>query len=311
MPSLNKNDEVRTFLKENNYSLQYNDGLLAWLRNYFLVDTFTLNDLLIEYTNLNGYTMFIPGQLFDASEEGFWYDFGDISTLYQDNAATTPVTAFGQSVGYVGDKSGNGYHVTQSNASLRPVYTTDPNGVPCLQFDGTKYLSSATVDWTGETKATFSSGQLTTSNASAGIVYGHNAAFISAGGVELLSPTGANTTNLMGGRSTSGATSYMGLVLNNAAPYKFVVTSYIDYDQSAGNEAVGIWNGEAMTQNGGNTQENTGTFGNGVISVGARPGSFSFPYTGYIYSIIARCGVSTDQERNHINTYINDKTKSY
>jgi len=48
---------------------------------------------------------FSPLSLFAASEPGFWFDPSDLSTLFQDAAGTTPVTAAGQSVGLVLDKS--------------------------------------------------------------------------------------------------------------------------------------------------------------------------------------------------------------
>ncbi len=48
---------------------------------------------------------FSPLSLFTASEPGFWFDPSDLSTLFQDTAGTTPVTAAGQSVGLVLDKS--------------------------------------------------------------------------------------------------------------------------------------------------------------------------------------------------------------
>jgi len=51
------------------------------------------------------YSGFSPLSLFAASEPGFWFDPSDISTLFQDAAGTTPVTAAGQSVGLVLDKS--------------------------------------------------------------------------------------------------------------------------------------------------------------------------------------------------------------
>jgi hypothetical protein len=43
--------------------------------------------------------------LFASSERGVWYDPSDFSTLYQDSAGTTPVTAVGQPVGLMLDKS--------------------------------------------------------------------------------------------------------------------------------------------------------------------------------------------------------------
>ena len=48
---------------------------------------------------------FDPIALFGSGEEGAWYDPSDLSTLYQDAAGTTPVTAAGQPVGLMLDKS--------------------------------------------------------------------------------------------------------------------------------------------------------------------------------------------------------------
>ena len=46
-----------------------------------------------------------PSNLFSASEVGVWYDPSDLTTLFQDSAGTTPVTAAGQTVGLMLDKS--------------------------------------------------------------------------------------------------------------------------------------------------------------------------------------------------------------
>lgn len=45
-----------------------------------------------------------PLKLFNAGEQGFWFDPNDLSTLFQDSAGTTPVTAAGQPVGLMLDK---------------------------------------------------------------------------------------------------------------------------------------------------------------------------------------------------------------
>lgn len=44
-------------------------------------------------------------KLFANNEQGFYYDPNDLSTMYQDAAGTTPVTAVGQPVGLMLDKS--------------------------------------------------------------------------------------------------------------------------------------------------------------------------------------------------------------
>ena len=48
---------------------------------------------------------FSPRSLFAAGEPGAWYDPSDLSTMFQDTAGTTPVTATGQTVGLLLDKS--------------------------------------------------------------------------------------------------------------------------------------------------------------------------------------------------------------
>lgn len=44
-------------------------------------------------------------KLFANGEQGFWYDPSDMGTMFQDAAGTTPVTAVGQPVGLLLDKS--------------------------------------------------------------------------------------------------------------------------------------------------------------------------------------------------------------
>lgn len=65
--------------------------------------------------------------LFTGGAVGIWYDPADITTLFQDAAGTVPVTAAGQPVGLMLDKSGNGVHAEQPTAGLRPVYQTGGN----------------------------------------------------------------------------------------------------------------------------------------------------------------------------------------
>lgn len=65
---------------------------------------------------------FSPLSLFANGEQGAWYDPSDTTTLFQDSAGTTPVTASGQPVGLMLDKSGRGNHATQPTAGSRPIY---------------------------------------------------------------------------------------------------------------------------------------------------------------------------------------------
>lgn len=76
-----------------------------------------------------------PASLFAASETGAWYDPSDLSTLWKDTAGTDPVTADGDAVARIDDKSGNGNNATQTTAANRPLYKTS-DGLHWLQFDG-------------------------------------------------------------------------------------------------------------------------------------------------------------------------------
>lgn len=69
-----------------------------------------------------------------------WFDSSDLTTLFQDSAMTTPVTANNDPVGAIRDKSGNNRHLTQGTALARPLYKTS-GGLHWLESDGTsRYL---------------------------------------------------------------------------------------------------------------------------------------------------------------------------
>jgi len=69
----------------------------------------------------------IPALLFGAGELGFWFDASDMSTLWQDSAGATPVTAVEQPVGRWADKSGRGIIATQATAASRPIWSARKN----------------------------------------------------------------------------------------------------------------------------------------------------------------------------------------
>ena len=66
-----------------------------------------------------------------------WFDFSDISSLFQDAARTTPVTADGEKIGGIADKSGNGKHASQATDGNRQTYKTSvQNGKSAVLCDG-------------------------------------------------------------------------------------------------------------------------------------------------------------------------------
>lgn len=89
---------------------------------------------------------FNPATLFASGEQGGWYDPSDLTTLFQDTAGTVPVTAPGQAVARINDKSGRDNHLTQSASLNMPVLRQDSNNFYYLEFDGSN-------DWIGASGA--------------------------------------------------------------------------------------------------------------------------------------------------------------
>ena len=64
--------------------------------------------------------------LFANNEQGFAYDPNDLTTMFKDAAGTVPVTAVGQPLGLVLDKSGCGNHARQTVSASRPILQQTP-----------------------------------------------------------------------------------------------------------------------------------------------------------------------------------------
>jgi hypothetical protein len=79
---------------------------------------------------------FNPANLFAGGAQGAWYSPSDISTLFQDIAGTIPVTAAGQPVGMMRDKSGLNRHAVATLDARRPTYEVDSSGRPYILGDG-------------------------------------------------------------------------------------------------------------------------------------------------------------------------------
>lgn len=73
-------------------------------------------------TNLNQ----IIKSLFANNAQGFVYNPHDLSTMFQDSVGTVPVTAAGQPVGLILDKSGRGNHAYQTTSAARPLLQQIP-----------------------------------------------------------------------------------------------------------------------------------------------------------------------------------------
>ena len=65
--------------------------------------------------------------LFSGGQRGVWYDPSDLATMFQESTGVTAVTADGQPVGLMLDKSGNTTDASQPVATKRPTYKDTPD----------------------------------------------------------------------------------------------------------------------------------------------------------------------------------------
>ena len=77
----------------------------------------------------------VQSELFGNGEQGAWFEAFDLTTLFQTDNTSTPVTAAGQTVGRWSDKSGRNNHATQANIALRPAYQITPTRLTLDRVD--------------------------------------------------------------------------------------------------------------------------------------------------------------------------------
>jgi len=75
--------------------------------------------------------------MFSSGEQGFFYDPNDLSTMYQDAAGTVPVTAAGQPVGLMLDKSKGLALSAELLTALSPLNSTLSSTLPPLTATST------------------------------------------------------------------------------------------------------------------------------------------------------------------------------
>ena len=95
-------DRMYKYLEGQGYFGALNNRLCLFFTAQKYTGSFT--DQYAQWKRL-GYPLFSPLSLFANGEQGVWYDPSDFTTMFQDSAGTTPVTAVEQPVGLLLDKS--------------------------------------------------------------------------------------------------------------------------------------------------------------------------------------------------------------
>jgi hypothetical protein len=130
---------------------------------------------------------FSPALLFAAGEQGAWYDPSDFSTMFQDSAGTTPVTAVEQPVGRILDKSGRGNTATQATSASRPVLSARVNQLLATATLATQSVTTLAATYT-----------LAFSGAGTVTATGTNIGVYSAGSNSLVCTAGTLTLTVVG-----------------------------------------------------------------------------------------------------------------
>jgi hypothetical protein len=226
-----------------------------------------------------GFGGFSPLTLFASGAQGAWYDPADFSTLYQDSAGTTPVTATGQPVGKIVDKSGRGNHATQATATSRPLLQQDGSGYYYLNFDGVDDgLATASIDFSATDKMTVFAGVTKASDAAAGVVCELSATLTAnAGTFWIQAPASAAANFDFTSKGTIAASKTRS---GFAAPLSAVLTGAGDIAGASANLRVSGNDAGATT-----TTQGTGNYGNYPLYIGRR-NNITVPLSGRIYSLI-------------------------
>jgi hypothetical protein len=229
---------------------------------------------------------FNPASLFAASEQGAWYDPSDITTLFQDDAGTTPVTAAGQSVGLMLDKSGRGNHATQANLAQRPLYQIDSGGRPYLLFDGSDdSMATGNINPGAIDKAQVFAGLRKLSDAARGIL------------VELSNNSQVNTgAFLIDGPRTNGATNFRLFSRGTtnteavASPFAAPITSVLTGISDIAAPSL-IFRVDGTQVGSSTATQGTGNYLTYPLLIGRRGGA-SIPFNGRIYGLLVRFGAN-------------------
>ena len=248
---------------------------------------------------------FNPRSLFASGEQGIWLDPSDFSTLFQDAAGTTPVTALGQPVGKILDKSGRGNHATQSTAASRPTLQQDSNGMYYLSFDGTDDgMATPSINFTGTDKMTVWAGVRKLSDAAAGILAELSAALTSnVGTFYLAAPQLAGAAAYA--FASRGSIAVTHITAAAAAPNTSVIVGVGDISGDV----------ELIRRNGAQAgvstaDQGTGNYGNYPLYIGRRGGT-SLPFNGRLYQLIIRGAASNDGQIAAGEAWCNAKARAY
>ena len=219
-----------------------------------------------------------------------WFDPSDITTLYQNSSLTTPISADGQTVSGMADKSGNGYYATSTNG---PTYKASiVNNQSILRFNGSQWINNVSYPFPNTAYSVFAIGYLTSY-------------FGGGGGWQRLLQAYADGIFFLGTYTSivatfTGVGGWNGGVAANNPSYNWLGSWYLVEMQLTGSTLYPYVTGNAQTTKGSST---TAAFTN--LNIGGANGAYSGqPWYGDIGEIIVYNSYLSDTNRQTVEGYL-------
>ena len=248
--------------------------------------------------------------LFAAGEQGVWYDPSDLSTMFQDATGTTPVTADGQPVGKILDKSGRGNHASQATSAKRPLYKTDGT-YHWLQADGVDdSLQVSSLDLSSTAIISIFNG---TTESTGGVLFeaGPNWGTTAKAFAQSHSSILTNDIGVVNAPQSGSSGTCATPVLAKPATSVMSATINIAGTNQAEDFPVFKRNALNVTRSySGNFATSNTAFGNLPLNIFSRNQAQYF-FTGKLYSLIIRGANSSSQEITDTETWVNGKTGAF
>lgn len=233
---------------------------------------------------------------------GIWLDPSDLGSMFQDSIATIPVTAPGQPVGLIRDKSGNGRNFTAGGAA-RPTLGL-ASGKYYLDFAGAQAMTGLQMDLSAVDQVMACMGLREINNAAQAFVYEFSASLgTNNGSFNLQAPNAA--AGLNGSFASKGTAAATASGAIGAPPQTKVITGIGEIvSPSAIFRVNGVQLANVVTSQG------TGNYGNYSHYLGARAAAGSF-FVGRVYQLIVRGGPTTAAELAETESFVNGKTGAF
>ena len=234
-------------------------------------------------------------KLFANGEQGFFYDPNDLSTMFQDAAGTIPITAAGQLVGLIRDKSGRNNHAYQTASASRPILRRNATtGAYYLAFDGVDdFLVTNNINFTATDKVSLFAGVRKLSDAATAVVAELGTDSITVNGTfGLFAPAGTGVTKFQFLSRGATGTNYA-QALN--AIYNAPISAVVRGIGSIANQNSELHVNRALAGKSPTGLTGAGNYSASPLYIGRRAG-LSLPFSGNLYGLIGVGRLTTDGE---------------